>query len=399
MERCSLLSLPVHGGKALQGDGLRRLQERLAGVRYIIIDELSMASQAQMAGVDRRLRRATGKTTVPFGGVSIIMTGDPGQLPPVGGRPLHALDPKDQLNQEGFQAYRQLTAAFILTRCKRQDAAGADDVDQKGFLELLPRDRDGTFTDEDWHLLLKRSPALQTAETKARFADATRLFFSKNQADGYSGKKVRGLGSPTPSQPRTTTVRRQGVRRETRPEVWRRYFSEQRPPRLCATKHLWQEVGLVNGIRGEVVEIVYAEEKPALAPPQYVVRFDGYTGSPWSSEDRYYSGCVLMSPEDATWSSCRQNGEGNTMTKAQLSLKLCWALTMHKSQQTLPMPVIDLGKREACTGLTFVCLSRAKRIVDLIVEPMPFDRISRLEQSPVLKARMVDEFRLRLLAD
>ena len=87
------------------------------------------------------------------------------------------------------------------------------------------------------------------------------------------------------------------------------------------------------------------------------------------------------------------------MTKAQLSLKLCWALTMHKSQQTLPMPVIDLGKREACTGLTFVCLSRAKRIVDLIVEPMPFDRISRLEQSPVLKARMVDEFRLRLLAD
>ena len=88
------------------------------------------------------------------------------------------------------------------------------------------------------------------------------------------------------------------------------------------------------------------------------------------------------------------------MTKAQLPLELCWALTMHTSKgQTLPMPVIDLGEREACTGLTFVCLSRAKRIVDLIVEPMPFDRISRLEQSPDLKARLVEEFRLRRLAD
>ena len=112
--------------------------------------------------------------------------------------PLHAFDPKDQFNQEGFQAYRQFTAVFILDKVQRQDAAGADDVDQKGFLELPPRDRDGMFTDEDWQVLVKRSPALQTTETKARFADATRLFFAKNEVDGYNGKKVRGLGNPIP---------------------------------------------------------------------------------------------------------------------------------------------------------------------------------------------------------
>ena len=50
---------------------------------------------------------------------------------------------------------------------------------------------------------------------------------------------------------------------------------------------------------------------------------------------------------------------------------LCWAITMHKSHgQTLDKFVIDVGPKEACTGLTFVCLSRAKRLVDLIVEPM-----------------------------
>ena len=49
-------------------------------------------------------------------------------------------------------------------------------------------------------------------------------------------------------------------------------------------------------------------------------------------------------------------------------LGLCWAITMHKSHgQTLDKVVIDLGPKEACTGLTFVCLSRAKRLVDLMV--------------------------------
>ena len=52
-----------------------------------------------------------------------------------------------------------------------------------------------------------------------------------------------------------------------------------------------------------------------------------------------------------------------------LQLGLCWAITMH-SGQTLDKAVIDLGPKETCTGLTFVCLSRAKRLVDLIVEPM-----------------------------
>ncbi|CAM9923846.1 unnamed protein product, partial [Ascophyllum nodosum] len=68
---------------------------------------------------------------------------------------------------------------------------------------------------------------------------------------------------------------------------------------------------------------------------------------------------------------------------------------MHKSQgQTLAKAVIDLGKREAYTGLTFVCLSRAKRIDDVIVTAMPFDRIGRLGQSPALQARRVEEVRL-----
>ena len=60
--------------------------------------------------------------------------------------------------------------------------------------------------------------------------------------------------------------------------------------------------------------------------------------------------------------------------------------------RVLLQAVVDLGVKE------FVCLSRAKNIRDLVVEPMAFDRLSRLGESPTLKARMDEEVRLRQLA-
>jgi len=52
---------------------------------------------------------------------------------------------------------------------------------------------------------------------------------------------------------------------------------------------------------------------------------------------------------------------------------------MHKTQgQTLDKAVIDLGPKDACTGLTFVCLSTAKRLVYLMVDLMSFDRTGNL---------------------
>ena len=72
---------------------------------------------------------------------------------------------------------------------------------------------------------------------------------------------------------------------------------------------------------------------------------------------------------------------------------------MHKSQgQTLDKAVMDLGPKEACTGLTFVYLSRAKILVDLMVEPTSFDRIGDLGKSSTMKARLQEEVRLVELA-
>ena len=54
----------------------------------------------------------------------------------------------------------------------------------------------------------------------------------------------------------------------------------------------------------------------------------------------------------------------------------------------------DLGPKEACTGLTVVCLSRAKRLVDLMVEPMSFHRIGNLGNPSAMKVRLQEEVTL-----
>ena len=73
----------------------------------------------------------------------------------------------------------------------------------------------------------------------------------------------------------------------------------------------------------------------------------------------------------------------------QLLLALYWVIAMDKSQgQTIKRAVIYLGKSEATAGLVFGCLSRAKRLVDLLMGPMSFDRLSKLGDKFTLKIRL-----------
>ena len=54
----SLLSLPIKGDfKDLEGKRLQTIQQTLAGVNYIIIDEMSMVGRKMFGQVDRRLRQ------------------------------------------------------------------------------------------------------------------------------------------------------------------------------------------------------------------------------------------------------------------------------------------------------------------------------------------------------
>ena len=112
----SLLKLPIgsRGRKDLTGQSLCRLQESLNGVDYILIDEYSMLGQVAFGWIDKRCKQATGYCNKVLGGKSLILIGDPGQLPPVADKPLYHAKPSSDVGEQGYQTYKCLTKLLSL---------------------------------------------------------------------------------------------------------------------------------------------------------------------------------------------------------------------------------------------------------------------------------------------
>jgi ATP-dependent DNA helicase PIF1 len=99
----SALQLPIRSCtfKELQGSVLQRLQLTMKEKKYLIIDEMSMMGHRTIAMVDKHLCQATGLLHIPFGGISVILLSDFGQLPPVGDKPLYCTEPHGALAIHG----------------------------------------------------------------------------------------------------------------------------------------------------------------------------------------------------------------------------------------------------------------------------------------------------------
>ena len=78
--------------------------------------------------------------------------------------------------------------------------------------------------------------------------------------------------------------------------------------------------------------------------------------------------------------SCEKNGR--YITRKQNPLKVAYTITIHKSQElTLEYVVIDLSAYEFAAELTYVGISRVRRLVDLVFisyyDKKRFDRIAK----------------------
>lgn len=78
-----------------------------------------MMGQAMLAWVDKRLRQATAQFDTPLGGISVILFGDFGQLPPVGDRPLYCHGPKSSLTTQYTNCFALLS--FLTKLSAKQD--------------------------------------------------------------------------------------------------------------------------------------------------------------------------------------------------------------------------------------------------------------------------------------
>lgn len=85
------LRIPLRDMQPLTCQSLMFFQEQYKQLQYILIDEMSFLGPKLLLKIDNRLRQAfPHKQHKPFGGISIILVCDLGQLPPVMNKPLYA---------------------------------------------------------------------------------------------------------------------------------------------------------------------------------------------------------------------------------------------------------------------------------------------------------------------
>ena len=381
----SALQLPVQNfrNKDLDGKSLQRLQMELAGFHYVIIDEMSMLGQKTLAWIDKRLRQLTGRLDEPLGGMSVIMIGDFGQLPPVGDRALYAPSTQSVLSDQGRAVYMLFDTVVCLTQIVRQ---AGHTTEARCFRELLLRLRDGKSTEEDWKQLLQRSPShINLSE----FTDAVRLFFDKKSVAEYNYEKLQSLKVPIarisakhsgPSAQAAKSDDAGGLE----PEIFLANGAD-----VMLTSNLWQQVGLCNGAFGTVMEILYAADSaPPCLPIAVLVTFPHYKGPPFLEENPQ---TLPVPPQLYEW----VNADGKKCSRLQLPIGLRYAMTIHKSQgQTLPKVVIDIGKSEKAPGCSFVAASRVRSLSDAVFQPMSLERLSNIGKCKGLQLRLAEDKRL-----
>lgn len=100
----------------LGGENLKSLQAKLDSMYYFVIDEKSMVGHRMFALIDLRLRQAfPNHRNQVFGGQSIILVGDFGQLPPVLDEPMYSQVPRrDSLSNDAIAVYRQFREVYHL---------------------------------------------------------------------------------------------------------------------------------------------------------------------------------------------------------------------------------------------------------------------------------------------
>ena len=262
------------------------------------------------------------------------------------------------------------------------------DAGQERFRNLLLRLRNAELTVEDWKYLMTRTTG-EVGDTKS-FDDALRLYPTIEAVAEHNVAKLRASGQPIAVLRAVHTGH--GASKATSDDAGglEPVICIAHGARVMLSANLWVEVGLVNGALGTVEAICYeGDERPPNLPIAVTVKFDSYSGPTLPD------GTVPITPLRRTWFSTTK-----PCSRLQIPLKLAWAVTIHKSQGlTLDKAVIDIGKKEFSTGLTFVACSRVRQLTNLLfVPPFSFQRVANLSKSVRLKDRLIEDARLQQMS-
>lgn len=364
----------------LTGEPLKILQSKFNKVKYLVIDEYSMVGAKMFGLIERRLRQATGKLDTPFGGINIFLVGDTKQLPPVKDSPLWTKIncANTDIVRDGLIAFKHFNTIVTLNKIVRQ---GGDS--QIRFREILLRLRLGESSLDDYKLLSTRIGNQSTIDTG--FKDALYLMHSNKEVKSYNLKKLEELSKQGHKLCRIQALHNVPNASKIKPDELHGLQQEillAKGARVMLTSNEWTDVGLTNGATGTVKHIIFEDASgPPNLPVAAILEMDAtYNGPHLDNRPR----CIVITPKTASYfDGC------TTYERTQLPLKLAFAITIHKSQgMTLEMARVKLGKRETTPGLTFVALSRVRRLEDLLIDFENFEcstRICNIQMSTNVK--------------
>jgi hypothetical protein len=400
-------------------------EKRLQGVEYIIIDEMSMVGRRALGHIDYLLTKARGNNKNSFGGLSIILVGDHGQLPPVkdkrgfdvsgvrNARTGSVLVGAPQWELRGVQRYEEFDDVFFLDKIERLAKGNGDAVETKKlseFRDLQLRARDGLCTAADHTRMCATMDLSQmSAERRATFfqPDVYALVTTKAKRDqgnmsattalldgGAPGVVLAAVHSPENSPAAMADDDDLGLARRLVLALG---------SRVMVTWNISVNHGLVNGTVGTVVDVLVQDGIAAsvlIAVRKASTGRNGYSGPSFVSAARYdlsdgeYA-IVAIARKSVTIHESKADSQ-----RSQFPLMLAHAVTIHKAQGlTLSRVRIDAGDDEPhnAVGLLFVALTRVRHPDHIAFDPMP-DRprvTEKIAKKPSLWKRKRHERELR----
>jgi ATP-dependent DNA helicase PIF1 len=306
----------------------------LRKIDTVVIDEISMVRCDLLDGLDRRLRATRGRKNEPFGGVQVVMFGDPYQLPPVlkEGAEKHYL--MDNYPSPWFfdsKVWQEVTPRVVeLTDVKRQDEAD--------FRDILDRMRNGAMTSTD-------GAVLNDIGARRPIPEGTVTLSTTNaSANGINAKALRDL----PGKTVTAAAIIEGDFGGQLPAEEELELKPGARVMFLRNDSATEGSRWVNGTVGTVVKIDAAVHVALDSDPRNTVEVQPVQ---WEKIQYTYDPDTNRVEEDIM------------ATFAQFPLRLAWAVTIHKSQgQTLDSAVLDFGRGAFANGQAYVAFSRIRTL-------------------------------------
>ncbi|MGW8482765.1 ATP-dependent DNA helicase [Microbacterium sp. NPDC055903] len=348
----SLFRLPIGliaDSEIDQNDATRRI---LNAIETLVIDEISMVNADLMDAMDRALRQARGRRGQPFGGVQVVMFGDPYQLAPVPPRGDEARYVQDH--------YRSFW--FFDAKVWAGDAAtdGLLDLGRHGA-ELHVRELVEIHRQSD--------DGFKSMLNAVRYGRVT-----ADIAEVLNDQGARPQPVPEPGEVPMITL---ATRNDIVNSINSRHLAALAGREQTAKADINGDFG-----RGEAsfpaetelklkigAQVMFLRNDTAMAgePPRWVNGTIGTVKRIMGESVRVEIDGEDVDVEPAVWERFRYSYNPLTKTLSrdvvaeftQFPLRLAWAVTIHKSQgKTYDRALIDLGSGAFAPGQTYVALSR-----------------------------------------